>query len=218
VGRAELPARTAWLSHDRRLLALAGGCLRVFDLRTRRCVRVLAWVHGGNITVGAFSPDGRYVAADSYADSHSDAAGRFVQVWDLHSKWRYHHYVFEPRWRGQGDAGGIAFTPDNRLLAFSADSGVELLSMEEGESVAQYDPGPSITTSLRVSPSGRSLEVMSFDGQLARVAAGSGRVLQRLAAPEGSEVRACTVGPRNVAAGVAGKSVLLWSLPAWEED
>jgi len=210
-GGENLPARNGWGSSDPDRIALTGAYLLIYNVADQQRLYVLHTPVRGNFTIVCFSPDGRYAANDRFVERES----RAVEIWDLRTGRLYRLLAIERV--GDGDAGGLAISPDNRLLALSVDSGAEVYGMKDGREIASHDPGPSITRNLRFSPSGRSLEMVSFRGEMARVHPKKGHVLQRSQPPAGHKVSACAVNAHSLAAGVVGKAVLVWQLPEWEE-
>jgi WD40 repeat protein len=205
-----LHGSNGWTGPQPGLIVLGGRGLSLYDLANGQYLRRFPTVLDGDVTCAAFSLDGRHVAADSFRDLDF----RLIQVWDVH---RGRLFRLFPVALGQGEAAGVAFSPDGRLLAVSVGSGVSLYGWEDLDPVVYHNLGISITRGLRFSPSGRSLELVSFDGEMTRVDPDSGRVLRRVPPPEGYEVYACAVSEQGLAAGVAGSSVLLCPLPEWAE-
>jgi WD40 repeat protein len=207
----KIPGFNAWTGPNPNLIISGCGSLYLYDLAEQKCI--LRFVSGcdGGATCAACSPDGRYLAADSYSDRNF----RFLNVWDLRSGTLLRVNEIHPM--GQNGAV-LAISPDNRLLAMSVGRGVRLYGLEDAEPIAHHDPGPGITASLRFSPSGRSLELVSFQGEMARIDPESGRVLKHVPGPQGHELFACAVSAQGLAAGVAAKAVVFWRLPDWEES
>ncbi len=193
-----------------RIATYLGG-LHLYDLKKGKFGRRFAPLLPGNITCVRLSGDGRFLAADAYFESET----RFVLVWDVRRKPLFR--LFEVH-SGDGDLAGMAFSPDNRLLAVSVESGATVFDLEKGEQIGDHDPGGlSVTQAVRFSPSGRSVELVDFRGRMARINPKTGRVRQRSDPPEGPEVGACAVSADGVAAGVTADGVLFWRLPTWYE-
>ena len=117
---------------------------------------------------------------------------------------------------GDGDRGVLAFSPDNQLLAVSVEGGAVLYDVRQGKEIGGTG-GPVVAHDMRFAPSGRTLQIASYDGQVYRCDVETGRVRQHVPAPAGHEVEACAVTDRGLAAGVAGAAVLFWQLPEWED-
>jgi WD40 repeat protein len=73
----------------------------------------------GNIRVAAFSPNGRYLAT----------GGASLMVWDIATGLKFPGKSFSV---GQ-DVQDVAFSPDNKLLAFSSASKVGVWDIHSGE-------------------------------------------------------------------------------------
>jgi hypothetical protein len=205
-----------WASADRRWMAQetrAG--LSVYDLEMRKHFRTFAPLLPGRHTCVCFSPDSRFLAVDSYCLCRDEDTHRYIQVWEVQQKLLFRLIEVNS---GDGDLRGMAFSPDNRLLALSEDWGADLFDLEKGERVGGHDPGPSITGSVRFSPGGHSLELISIQGQMARINLQSGQIQQSVPPPEGLEIWACAVNHKGLVAGVVGKSVAFWQLPEWIES
>jgi WD40 repeat protein len=206
----ELAGWGAWVNPRRTRIAVGRGGLHLYDLRTRKHIRGFAPLLRGQHTCVKFSPNGRFLALDVYCERES----RHIQVWKTRRTSPY--CLFEVH-TGDGNLGGMAFSPDNRLLAVSVEVGATVFDLEKGKQIADHHTGPSITQSVRFSPSGRTLEIVSFHGIMGRINVKSGRVRQWLGAPEGPEVWACGVSSQGLAVGVTGAAVLFWQLPPWKE-
>jgi WD40 repeat protein len=185
-----------------------------YDLKTRKRVRTFGPCIRGKVLSGEFSPDGRLFALDLFQQNEvSDQ--RYIQLWEVRREPLCR--LLEVEKRGDGDQGVMAFSPDNRLLAVSVESGVLLFDVTKGKRLRDVNGGPVVAHGIRFSSSGRSLEIASYDGTVYRATVKTGRVRRRFPAPEGCEVGACAVNDRGLAAGVLSAAVLFWQLPEWEE-
>jgi WD40 repeat protein len=210
----ELLGWGAWVNPRRgRVLVGRGMRLRLHDLKTRKRVRSFGPVVPGEVISGEFSPDGRLFALDLFHGREEYTQRRYAQLWEVRCEFQYR--LVEIEVRGNGDRGAMAFSPDNRLLAVSLEGGVLLFDVKKGKPVGET-AGPVVADSVRFSPGGRSLEIVSFDGEVYRTDAKTGRVRQHAPAPEGHEIEACAVNNQGLAAGVVGAALLFWQLPEWE--
>src|SRR5262249_12666109 len=112
----ELAGWGCWLNPRRDRLVMGRAGLHPYRLQTRKHIRSFAPLLRGEVPCAAFSPDGRFLAIDAFTESES----RYIEVWDVRREPLFR--LFEVRC-GDGDLGGMAFTPDNRLLAVSVGVG-----------------------------------------------------------------------------------------------
>jgi WD40 repeat protein len=206
----ELSGWGAWVNPRRTRIAVGRGGLHLYDLKTRKHIRGFAPLLRAHHTCVTFSPNDRFLALDAYCERES----RHIQVWEIRREPLYR--LFEVH-SGDGDLGGMAFSPDNRLLAVSVEVGATIFDLEKGKQLGENNMGPSVTKSVRFSPSGRLVELVSFQGIMGRMNVKTGRFRQWLRAPEGHEVWACGVSRQGLAAGVTGAALLFWQLPEWKE-
>jgi WD40 repeat protein/tRNA A-37 threonylcarbamoyl transferase component Bud32 len=131
----------------------ARGELKVWDARTGRQVLKLP----GQLCV-AFSPGGRFLAG-----AGSVEAGRpgVVTLWDAAPD----PELFSVR-EGEGEAHGVAYTPDGRHLVTSHTSGMVVLrDAETGQELRAFK-APDTTVRVALSPDGRSLAASGAGGAL----------------------------------------------------
>jgi WD40 repeat protein len=97
----------------------------------------------------AYSPDGRTLAIETYVSKR-------VQLFDIRSRQILHTFDIG-FW-----IGGMAFSPDNQLLAIAdADGKVEMWSVQDGVLLYTLRRSPSSLGGVAFSPDGRSLAVVS---------------------------------------------------------
>jgi WD40 repeat protein/DNA-binding SARP family transcriptional activator len=85
---------------------------------------------GGEVKSLAFSPDGRSLAAGAFGD--------VITLWDIGSRSRLlHERVNNVGWAWVG----VGFSPDGRMLAMTAGSGVRLLDVATGSSLGEIGAG-----------------------------------------------------------------------------
>jgi WD40 repeat protein len=220
------------LSPDGKTLAMGtDGGVTLLDVATKQVRRRLPTPLDGVALKTAFSPDGRYLAADATSDDWRGFA--FVVVWDVAQEKRIRLIKLEVR-----DIDALAFHPDNRMLAVAAGS-VELFDLGDPparrgtldelsentlrhgigwtEPIASHFVGSGFYESLRFSANGRALKVICFGGDVVRLSPRSGRVLSRSRPPDGQEVWATAVSDQGLAAAAVkdSNSIVLWDVPRW---
>jgi WD40 repeat protein len=155
----------------------------------------------------AFSPTGRYLAAECWNEADRLL---FVGLWDARRGKCLRLYEVP-------DSLGIsalAFRPDGRALAVGADRRISLFETSSEEELAGFrPPAEGLAAALRFSLDGGTLAAMLPEGRCLLLDARSGRVRKTLAPPDRG-LEAVIVTPDGaVAAGAGAGTLVVWSIP-----
>jgi sugar lactone lactonase YvrE len=146
----------AALSPDARTLAVNDDSGRTYLWDTVTRTMTATWKSPGGVSnSAAFSPDGKTLADTA-------GAGK-VYLWDIPS----HRLAGTVPIPGRTRLGGIAISPDGKLLAEVSSNGdkVYLWDLPAGKEVAVItDPGGTGTASAAFSPDGKTLAIGDGDG------------------------------------------------------
>jgi hypothetical protein len=201
-----IPGGDGWLSPDPNVIVTGGNHFGLYDVAARKEVRHLPHLLNRDVTSVGFSPDGRYLAAE-FCESYR--CSPVVGVWDLTVNRLLRLYeTFS-----ENECHDIALTADCRF-AVCTNGFIAVFGPDHAEEIGPHFH--CIAESLRFSASGHSLEVIEYNGAVAWVDPLTGRAV-REEPPAGHEVTGCATTAGRLAAGVAGRTVLVWQLPRWEE-
>jgi WD40 repeat protein len=182
--RHEQPVAFLAVSPDGKMLASAGqGFIESGDLTYKRCICLWDLTTGkelrrlGRRSVGghmAFSPDGKLLASAGCEDAT-------VHVWNVQTGEELHvlvrHHRVDDDGRSTGYAGGVAFSPDGKLLATSGtEKVIRLWDVASGDEIDHWTT-PGYFDALAFSADGKRL---AADGGLWDVKTG-----KQLPAPPG---------------------------------
>jgi RNA polymerase sigma factor (sigma-70 family) len=143
----------AW-SPDGARVAVAGAEAKNVHLIDRAKGEVVkTFVHSNVVFAGAFSPDGKWLAAGGY---DQDKTGYFVRLWDVETGKELR------RFRSGGGVRCLTFSPDGGTLAIGGDSGrtvaVRLYDPATGTERRSIPyPDASRIVSVTFSPDGKTL-------------------------------------------------------------
>jgi hypothetical protein len=213
-GGEAITGSDGWPGPDPNVIVTADSGVGLYDHVRRAYVRGFSCaLHplGEKVSCVGFSPDGRYLAADSYEHRNF----RVVQLWDLHAGKLFRLYGADYP-MGPADARMIAISPDNRLLAICAEDRVTCYGTEYVEPVSRSS-SCVIAQDLRFVAGGRVLEAVGFNGRVTWLDPLTGQALREAPPPVDNGMTACAVTDARLAAGLVGKAVLFWQLPEWDE-
>jgi WD40 repeat protein len=213
-GGEAITGSDGWASPDPNVIVTGDSGVNRYDHVRREYVRGFSCaLHplGERVSCVGFSPDGRYLAADSYEHRNF----RILQLWDLHTGKLFRLYAADYP-MGPADARMIAISPDNRLLAVSAESRVTCYGTEHVEPVSRSS-ARVYAQDLRFLADGRVLEAVEFDGSVVWLDPLTGQTLREAQPPSGYKMTACAVTGDRLAAGLVDRTVLFWQLLEWNE-
>ena len=186
------------------LSACDDGSLRLWDARSRDCLRVL-FGHRNRVAGCAFSPDGNTLLSASGDTS--------LRLWDARSG-DCLHVLYGHR----SEVTGCAFSPDgNILLSASDDHSLRLWDARSGKCVSRLDGHQDCVTSCAFSPDGNTLLSASQDHSLRLWNAGSGECLRVLLGHQ-SGVITCVFSPdgNTLLSASNDSSLRLWNTATGE--
>jgi serine/threonine protein kinase/WD40 repeat protein len=159
-------------------------------------------IHG---VVGEFSPDGRYLAMQSWSN------GDVLQVWDLTAR----RLIMTETDFSPGFVHPWAFHPDGCRIVFGRkDGSIMVVDLADGRELRRWKPGFGSATTIAFDQGGTRLALVSgFSGSVHVLDAESGRVLAQLDNP--ASVFSLAWNPRQpnlLAAGVEDGTIRIWDV------
>jgi hypothetical protein len=177
--------------------------LILYDLEKRAVGRRLETSVAGAPLFPAFSPGGRFVAADFITEAYGD----FLVVWDTADgkRWRTLEIV------SQGDPV-VAFRGDTPALVLGQ-NGLNLYEPGQGDEPVAHYPRPMYPQALAFLDGNRTLAAVGGSKEgLVVLSAATGRVKRAIDRPEGREVGASFPSPDwSLIASATEGGVLVWS-------
>lgn len=222
----------------------ADGAVRLWDVVTRKELHTLPAPAKGKPRLLRFSPDGKFLAVSFSGRDDGDVVQMFdvssgkagqeiavpayvarfafsvdgkllattlegkVRTWDAGGK------LVREYATGAGTGGGVAFSPDGRLLAAAGPDGViSLFDVATGQALRHLAGHDSATHALAFSPDGRLLASGGHDAQLAVWEVASGQAVCRFSGHAGPVrfVAFLPDGRRFLSAG-DDSTALLWDV------
>ena len=206
-----IPGQDGWDSPDPNVIVTGGNDFCLYDHVSQKVVHRFRSPNEGNVRCVGFSPDGRYLAADS----GEHRSFRFLQLWDLRTKKLFRIYELANSMY-ESDSRMIAISPDNRTLAVCIYGYVGWYGIEHVERILPLSECEA-AVSLQFSADGRTLEVVSADGKISWLDAQTGQVLQEAPPPECLQVAMCAITKKRLAAGIGENALVFWQLPDWAD-
>jgi hypothetical protein len=200
-----IPGSDAWLSPDPNVIVTGGRLFSLYDVATGTEVQRLHTLQDRQATSAGFSPDGRHLAVEF---CERDRCYPLVGICDWTSRCLLRIYETT----SENECHDIALSADRRF-AVCTNGYIRAFGPDHAEQIGRSFY--CLATSLRFS--GDDLEAVWYDGRVVWVDPLTGRALREAAPPAGRHVTGCAVSGVRLAAGVAGRAVLVWQLPRWEE-
>ena len=199
-----IPGGDGWLGPEPDVIVTGGKHFSLYNVATRTEVRRFHAPLDREVTSVGFSPDGRYLAAELCEEG---GGYPLVGVWDLAADRLLRLYAT----RFENECREIALSADH-LFAISTNDFIAVFGPDHAERIGAYDYSAE---SLRFSASGHTLRAVAYTGALAWIDPLAGVALHEEPPPAGPQVLGVAVNGRGLAAGVAGRAVLVWQLPRW---
>jgi WD40 repeat protein len=142
----------AAFSPNGKILATAGGNVRLWDVATRRQIGAPIATGTAGLGIVAFSPNGKILAT----------VGARVRLWDVAT----HRQIGAPIGSQTGDANSLAFSPNGKILV-TAGASVRFWDVATHQQIgARVDAGPIGAGSVAFSPDGKFLAIAGDDGSI----------------------------------------------------
>lgn len=187
-----------------RLLAIGvNRGLILYDL-DRRAVQWHLRTHIDNIpTRTAFSPGGRYVAADFRPERHGPS---FLLVWDTTDGQRRRTLELGPT----DSQAVVAFRDDGRVVVVGQD-GLTRYEFDRGDEPVTRYPRPGLPQAVTLRDDGRSLAATGYGDGLVVMDVATGEVIRAVDRPGGRVVGYCVPSPDwSLIASTTDAGVLVW--------
>ena len=183
--------------------------IKVFDVTTRRLVRVLEG-HVGHCVSLEFSGNGELLASGSY-----DGTAR---IWSTHT-WKALHVLNNPdplNGEGHRRIADVAFSPDGRLLALGSREGSVILWDYAADTHQLLSGHSTAVHAVAFSPDGRTLASGSADRTLRLWNVETRRQILRL---NSDNVWSTTFSPDGRQLLVTGAGSMVWTAatPLWDD-
>jgi WD40 repeat protein len=125
----------------------------------------------------AFSPDGRMVAAAEH-----DVAGRLnttpkIQVWNAEDGSELFSAANQ---QGLASASAVAFSPDNKMLAFAVAGDIEIWDIPQKKIAFRFNADERGVSSILYNPTGKTLATAGSESTISFWDAATGKLLAKL--------------------------------------
>jgi WD40 repeat protein len=214
---------TLLFAPDSKTLAAAGGDRTIYllDADTGKEIRqlkakqpmggmvriVVGGVFGGGAG-SAFSPDGKALAtSEQELDQAQGTVNGYVKITDMETGNELRRIDIL-----QSGASTIAYSPDNKVLAFASGNVIQLREPDTGKEIRQIG-APAGATAMLFAPNSKILAVKGSDQMIQLIETESGRELHKLGAAAGiaannfAGLRFGGIGSRDLAFSADGKTI-----------